>query len=179
MRNKYFYGTRVFLIMTLFYFSFMGPATGQGWSDVKVRLLPDSSFAFIETDEKGQKYRHCPHHDINGELDSEQLVYVIGTIDRERWIDQKNKRYALKHLEKHYDRRIGNKLKNRQIKPVNINSAGLTELVTLPHIGPVMAVRIVDYREKNYSYFTIEDIMKVERLGIATFHAIKHYIKVK
>ena len=179
MENRYFLKSKVFFFTLLVYFSLNGLGICQGWPDIKVRMLPDSSFAVIEKDKNGYKYRRCPHHDINGDIDSEQLIYVIGTKDREKWIDQKNEKHALKHLEKHYNRHIGNKSKNGQIEPVNINMASLTELVKLPQIGPVMAVRIIDYREKSANYFTIEDIMKVERLGIATFNAIKYYIKVK
>ncbi len=179
MINRFISNGRIFFCGMLFYFLLNGPAMCQGWSDLKVRLLPDSGFAFIETGENGQKIRRCPHHDINGDLNPEQLIYVMGAINRETWIVQKNKISALKHLEKHYERHINSKLKNERIEPVNINTARLTEFVKLPHIGPVMAVRIIDYREKNYNYFTIEDIMKVERLGIATFNSIKHYIKVK
>ncbi len=117
-----FYGPLLFSLL------FNDSAIGQGWTDLKIRLLPDSSFAVIETDPVGQKHRQCAHHDLNGKLDQEQLLYAIGTISREKWIDQKNKKYALKHLEKHYDRMINEQLKNERIEPVNINTAKLTQL---------------------------------------------------
>ncbi len=54
----------------------------QTWSAGKISLLPDSSFALVEI-EKGKKVRHCPHHDANGTLDEEQLIYVLGNFDDE------------------------------------------------------------------------------------------------
>lgn len=58
----------------------------------------------------------------------------------------------------------------------NINKARLTELVTLPQVGPVLAIKINEYRNTHNLYVTIEDIMKVEGIGPVTFNAIRHYI---
>ena len=79
MENRYFLKSKVFFFTLLVYFSLNGLGICQGWPDIKVRMLPDSSFAVIEKDKNGYKYRRCPHHDINGDIDSEQLIYVIGT----------------------------------------------------------------------------------------------------
>ncbi len=117
----------------------------QGWPDIKVRLLPDDSFAVVEYD-AATRMQHCPHHDQNGKLDEEQLIYVLGMLDQETWLDNKHKKVAKKHLEKHYDR-FKAKIQKRGLQsPVNINKARLTELVMLPQIGPVLAVKINEYR---------------------------------
>jgi competence ComEA-like helix-hairpin-helix protein len=171
-------------ILFIFFFSLLallfwdkGIVRCQGWSDIIIRLLPDDSFAVIEKDNQGIKIRHCPHHDTNGNLDEEQLIYLLGTIDRETWIDPANKAIARKHMEKHYDKFIKRVIKKGLEKPVIINSASLTELVTLPQIGPVLAVRIVEYRNTHSSYQAIEDIKKVEGIGQGIFNAIRYYIK--
>ena len=149
----------------------------QGWSDLTIRRLPDSSFAVIEA-KPGEKIRHCPHHDSNGKLDEEQLIYVLGTLDRETWLDPKNEEVAKKHLEKHYDKFIAKMMKKGLQGSVNINRASLTDLVTLPHVGPVLAVKIVEYRNMHGLFEKIEDIRKVQGIGSGTFNAIKHYIAV-
>ena len=59
---------------------------------------------------------------------------------------------------------------------VDINRAGLTELVILPNIGPVIAVKIVEYRNMHGLFESIEDIKKVEGIGSGTFNAVRHYI---
>ncbi len=147
----------------------------QGWPDIKVRLLPDDSFAVVEYDAATQM-RHCPHHDQNGKLDQEQLIYVLGTLDQETWLDHKHKKAAKKHLEKHYNKFKAKNQKRGLQSPVDINKARLTELVALPRVGPVLAVKINEYKNKHNIYVAVEDIMKVEGIGPGTFNAIRHYI---
>lgn len=155
-----------------------GSGICQGWSENEIWLLPDSSFAAIEVKD-GRKIRHCPHHDANGRLDEEQLIYVLGTFDDEVWVDQENKKTAEKHLTNHYDQFITRMMKKGLPGPVNINQAGLTELVALPRIGPVLAVKIIAYRNSHLSFETIEQIQKIDGIGAATFNAIRYYIKVQ
>ena len=83
-----------------------GSGICRGWTDLTIRLLSDSSFAIVESGEAGKKLRHCPYHDLNGKLDEEQLIYVLGTLERETWLDLKNSDAAKKHLENHYDKFI-------------------------------------------------------------------------
>ena len=61
---------------------------------------------------------------------------------------------------------------------VNINTATTAELETLPRIGPVTAQRIVEYREANGPFETIEDIQNVPGIGPATFEGMKEMITV-
>jgi competence protein ComEA len=62
--------------------------------------------------------------------------------------------------------------------PVNINTATATELEALPGIGPKTAEAIVEYREANGSFETIEDIMDVPGIGEGTFEKIRDGITV-
>lgn len=150
----------------------------QEWQPAKISLLPDSSFALVEI-EKGKKIKHCPHHNTNGKLVEEQLIYVLGNFDNEIWVDQANREVAEKHLNQHYDKFMTKVMKKGLQQPININQAKLTELVALPRVGPVLAVRIVKYRETISSFSTVEQIKRVDGIGTATFNAIKFYITVK
>ena len=63
--------------------------------------------------------------------------------------------------------------------PININTADQTELESLPGIGPVLAQKIIAYREANGPFATIEDIIDVSGIGQATFVLIKSLITVE
>ncbi len=59
---------------------------------------------------------------------------------------------------------------------VNINNATVTELDALPGISPTVAQNIVNYRNENGPFSTIEDIMNVPGIGPATFDTIRNLI---
>ena len=61
---------------------------------------------------------------------------------------------------------------------VNINTASLDELDSLPGIGPTTAQKIIDYRTENGPFANIEDIMNVSGIGPATFEDIQDLITV-
>lgn len=61
---------------------------------------------------------------------------------------------------------------------ININSASLELLDTLPGIGPSTAQSIIDYRNGEGFFESIEQIMNVSGIGEATFNEIKDFITV-
>lgn len=61
---------------------------------------------------------------------------------------------------------------------VNINTADLERLKTLKGIGPVTAQKIIDYREQNGAFKTIDEIKNVHGIGDKKFDAIKDKITV-
>lgn len=61
---------------------------------------------------------------------------------------------------------------------VNINSATVDELMTLPNIGPKKAATIIQFREENGSFSVVEDIMAVSGIGEKTFENLKDLITV-
>ncbi|HXF84421.1 MAG TPA: ComEA family DNA-binding protein [Anaerolineales bacterium] len=61
---------------------------------------------------------------------------------------------------------------------ININTASQAELETLPGIGPTTAQKIIEYREQNGPFLSIEDIINVSGVGPGTFERIKDLITV-
>lgn len=61
---------------------------------------------------------------------------------------------------------------------ININTATLAQLCSLPGIGNAKAKNIIEYRTNNGSFITIEDIKKVNGVGEELFNQIKTYICV-
>ena len=62
--------------------------------------------------------------------------------------------------------------------PININRATLRQLDALDGIGPVIAGRIIEYRMKNGSFLTIDDLQKVSGIGAAKFAQIKSKVRI-
>ena len=63
-------------------------------------------------------------------------------------------------------------------KSININTASLEELDSLPGVGPVIAQRIIDYREANNGFYDIQEIMDVSGIGEKTYAKLEPYISV-
>lgn len=61
---------------------------------------------------------------------------------------------------------------------ININTADVTELSTLPGIGEARAKAILEYREKQGGFQKKEDLMQVSGIGKKMYAKIKDYISV-
>ena len=61
---------------------------------------------------------------------------------------------------------------------VNINTASKEKLETLPGVGETTAQKIIDYREANGKFKTIEDIKNVSGIGDAKYESLKDKITV-
>ena len=61
---------------------------------------------------------------------------------------------------------------------VNINTATLAELDSLPGIGTTYAQRIIDYRKTNGPFRSIEELKNVKGIGDKTFEKLKDKISI-
>lgn len=62
--------------------------------------------------------------------------------------------------------------------PVNINRASESDLDALPGVGPSTARAIVEDRDANGPFSTIEDLMRVSGIGEKKFEKLKSSICV-
>ena len=77
------------------------------------------------------------------------------------------------------DEQTNGQSEEKKNEKININTATQTELETLPGIGPSTSLKIVNYREENGNFKTIEDIKEVSGIGDAKYENIKDLICVK
>lgn len=67
---------------------------------------------------------------------------------------------------------------NKENNNININNASLIELDSLPGVGEVTAQKIIDYREENTKFKSIEEIKNVKGIGENKFNNLKDYISI-
>lgn len=59
---------------------------------------------------------------------------------------------------------------------VNVNTADLDTLCSLPGIGPVLAQRIIDYRTANGPFSSVEELTMVQGIGSKKLDAIRNLV---
>lgn len=61
---------------------------------------------------------------------------------------------------------------------ININTADVDALMVLPRVGRVLAQHIIDYREANGAFSSIEDLLLVDGIGEAMFEQLRSRVTV-
>lgn len=61
---------------------------------------------------------------------------------------------------------------------IEINSATHEVLTSIPGIGPVLAHRIIQYRENQGGFRTIEDLKNIKGIGQKKFNNLKNYFVI-
>lgn len=70
-------------------------------------------------------------------------------------------------------------IKSKEDEKININTAEQSELEEIPGVGKATAQKIIEYRELNGKFKTIEDIKNVSGIGDSKFENMKEKICVK
>ena len=60
-----------------------------------------------------------------------------------------------------------------------VNEAKQEDFEQLPGIGPSIAQRIVEYRDQNGKFTSIDELQEVKGIGEAKFENIKEYVTIK
>lgn len=60
--------------------------------------------------------------------------------------------------------------------PLNLNTASPSELAGLPRIGPATAAAIVDWRDRNGGFKSVDDLLLVRGIGEVTLEALRPYV---
>ena len=63
--------------------------------------------------------------------------------------------------------------------PVNINTASLDELETLPGVGPVIGERIIAYRDENGPFDTVDNLTSVDGISDSLLEQLRPLITVE
>jgi competence protein ComEA len=61
---------------------------------------------------------------------------------------------------------------------VNLNSATQSQLEELPGVGPVLAQRMLEYRQKKGRFSSVRQLMEVEGIGDKKYDSLKDLVTV-
>lgn len=111
-------------------------------------------------------------------------IDMAGGLTNEADISKINLAYILSDGEKIYIPNQNDELDEEQIlqtsnSKVNINTATVSELETIPGVGESTAKAIVEYRTETGRFATIEDVQNLSGIGQSKFEKMKDYITVK
>jgi competence protein ComEA len=62
---------------------------------------------------------------------------------------------------------------------VNVNTATVAQLQLLPHVGPALAARIIEFRTANGPFKAPEELMRVKGIGEKSYLYLEPYVAVK
>lgn len=62
---------------------------------------------------------------------------------------------------------------------IDLNKADVTELQTIPGIGPSKAAAIIEYRETTGLFRTVEDVKNISGIGDKTYEKLKDWLVVR
>jgi competence protein ComEA len=99
----------------------------------------------------------------------------LSTINLARVLNDGEQIYVDSTVVNSFGQRVSKKVSSG---PININRATLRQLDALDGIGPVIAGRIIEYRKKNGSFLTVDDLQKVSGIGAAKFAQIKAKVRI-
>lgn len=61
---------------------------------------------------------------------------------------------------------------------VNINTASADQLATLPGVGPKLAARIVEFRQKSGTFKSTQELLNVQGVGEKNFQKLQPHLTV-
>jgi len=59
---------------------------------------------------------------------------------------------------------------------VNVNTATAEQLTALPGVGPKLATRIVEYRQKSGGFKSVQELLNVQGIGEKNLQKIQGYL---
>jgi len=62
---------------------------------------------------------------------------------------------------------------------INLNTATVQQLRTLPGVGPVLAKRIVEFREKRHGFKRVEELLAIPGISEKKWKVIRDKVEVK
>ncbi|MCE9605266.1 MAG: helix-hairpin-helix domain-containing protein [Planctomycetia bacterium] len=76
------------------------------------------------------------------------------------------------------DERLAANLSPRAVRfVVDINTADVAELGELPQVGPMLARRLIEHRERNGRFRSFDDLLQVKGIGRKTLEVLRPHVR--
>ena len=124
----------------------------------------------------------------------EDIIIIAGGLTEFANISKVNLAYKLEDGQKIYIPNVNEKVEeyiteengegivektDKSFGKININTADVGKLCELPGVGESLASRIIQYREENGKFKSIDDLKNVSGIGEKKFESLKEYIVIK
>lgn len=164
--KKTFFGFGVFFVLLVFY----------GFHAFEEKEKEVVNYNLLKIEIKGAVL-FPGFYEVSQETTLKELIYYAGglTLDANEeeinydLILSNNKSYNISFIEKQTE---------TQNVLININTATIEELITLPGIGQTKAQLIIEYRTNNGLFKTIKDLMLVPGIAEKTYESLSKKITV-
>ncbi len=146
---------------------------------------PTSDETYIYVDIRGEVLRPGVYKMKTGER-LFHLIHRAGGLLDDAWVDTLNqaqkledgKAYRVPNInDQSQETHSPDKDAEDQVK-ININTASVERLATLPGIGPATASNIVNHRDTHGPFTVIDDLLAVRNVGPSTLESIRDLIAV-
>lgn len=160
-------------------------SVGCNDSDLIVSEIQDtnSEIQLKNSDESGGYVYLCGAvnnpgvYEIHGDTRLFEIVDLAGGLDEEADIDSVNLAGSLHDGDSVRIPFYGENIIQDGL--ININTADIAELTTIPGIGENRAKAIIEYREQNGPFKSTEELMQISGIKEAMFQRIKAYVCVE
>lgn len=123
-------------------------------------------------------YGFYTHQDLGLTHQASITVNFGGSDGIKKLRESKNSLFEMDEV-KVTDTEIRKTKKLREGESVNINTASVDSLMMIPYISVKMAQSIIEYRNSNGGFESIEELMNVKGIGEKKFERIKVYIRIE
>lgn len=118
-------------------------------------------------------------YEITGDMRLYEAVEKAGGLDEEADIDAINLAERVKDGESVRIPYYGETISISDDGVIDINSATVEQLCTIPGIGESRAKAIIEYREENGGFTSVDELMNISGIKEATFKKIEGYVCVR
>lgn len=177
---KWIIGAVVGVVVVIMAFIQLDPKLNQ---DEEVNSFPTSEvIGMIEVRIEGQ-VSHPGIYTLEETSTLKDLISLAGGLLSTADTDSINEELPLKEVQLVYVPLLSGYSQNCVIDPnakkVNINACEAKDLETINGISESIALRIIEYRETNGAFNSIEELMNVVGIGQKTYEKIRDYVTLK